>query len=150
MSDPDPKGEARAAAHEFRLRVYYEDTDLAGIVYHANYLKFIERARTEALIALGVDQAALRADKGVVFAVRRVEADFLAPARFQDELAVLTALEAMGGARVDLRQEVRRGEVVLMRALVRIVALDAAGRPARLPAPARAALARLGAPARSP
>ena len=63
--------------HEHRLRVYYEDTDLAGIVYYANYLKFIERGRTEALIALGVDQAALRVEAGIVFAVRRVEADFL-------------------------------------------------------------------------
>ena len=75
-----------------RMRVYYEDTDLAGIVYYANYLKFIERGRTEALIALGVDQAALKAETGIVFAVRRVEADFLAPARFQDQLVVTTAL----------------------------------------------------------
>lgn len=131
--------------HQFRLRVYYEDTDLAGIVYYANYLKFIERGRTEALIALGVDQAALKAEAGVVFAVRRVEADFLQPARFQDELTVTTALQELRGARVDLGQAVLRGETVLMRAEVRIVALGPAGRPARLPDAVRQALEGMGA-----
>lgn len=129
----------------FALRVYHEDVDLAGIVYYANYLRFIERARTEALIGLGVDQAALQAERGIVFAVRRVEADYLSPARFQDVLTVTTALEVMSGARVDLAQAVRRGDTTLMRARVRIVALDAGGRPARLPEAAREALARLGA-----
>ena len=70
--------------HQFPLRVYYEDTDLAGIVYYANYLKFIERGRSEWLRALGIDQARLRAESGHVFAVRRVEADYLRPARFDD------------------------------------------------------------------
>ena len=65
--------------HQFSLRVYYEDTDLAGIVYYANYLKFIERARSEWVRGLGVDQVALRAEAGLVFAVRRVEADFIPP-----------------------------------------------------------------------
>jgi acyl-CoA thioester hydrolase len=133
--------------HEFRLRVYYEDTDLAGVVYYANYLKFIERGRTEALIGLGVDQAALKAATGVVFVVRRVEADFLAPAVFQDQLVVTTALVGLGGARVDLEQEVRRAGATLFRAAVRIVAVGADGRPARLPAETRAAVERLGAPA---
>ena len=87
------------SGHFFDLRVYYEDTDLAGIVYHANYLKFIERARTEALIAAGIDQAALRAETGLVFAVRRVEADFIAPARFQDLLRVETRAGEVRGAR---------------------------------------------------
>ncbi len=71
-------------AHRFTLRVYYEDTDLAGIVYYANYLKFIERARSEWVRELGVDQRAMKADAGLVFAVRRLEADYLAPARFDD------------------------------------------------------------------
>ncbi len=130
--------------HEHRLRVYYEDVDLAGIVYYANYLKFIERGRTEALIGLGVDQAALKAEAGIVFAVRRVEADFLAPAGFQDQLVVTTTLAAMTGARVELAQEVRRDGAPLMRARVMIVALGADGRPARLPEAVRAALGRLG------
>ena len=92
--------------HQFRTRVYYEDTDLAGIVYYANYLKFIERARTEWVASLGIDQMALRAVHGIVFAVRRVEADYLRPARFGDELVVETVLTAIGGARLVLEQVV--------------------------------------------
>ena len=75
-------------SHTHAVRVYYEDTDLAGIVYYANYLKFIERARTEWIEALGVDQRELKARDGIVFAVRRIEADYLRPAKFADELAV--------------------------------------------------------------
>jgi YbgC/YbaW family acyl-CoA thioester hydrolase len=80
----------------FPVRVYYEDTDLAGIVYYANYLKFIERGRTEFVRARGIDQAALREETGIVFAVRRVEADYLAPARFGDDLSVETEIEGSG------------------------------------------------------
>lgn len=130
--------------HAFPLRVYYEDTDLAGIVYYANYLKFIERGRTEALIAGGVDQARLRAEAGIVFAVRRVEADYLAPARLQDQLQVLTCLTGLGGARIELVQDVRRGEALLFTARVRLVAIDRDGRPVRVPAEVRAALAGMG------
>lgn len=132
--------------HEFFCRVYYEDTDLAGIVYYANYLKFIERARTEALNALGVDQMALRAETGIVFAVRRLEADYLAPARFQDQLRVTTTVLGLGGARIELAQDVWRGEIRLFQARVLLVCLGADGRPARLPDAARAALTTLGAP----
>ena len=131
---------------EYRLRVYYEDTDLAGIVYYANYLKFIERARTEALIALGVDQVALRAETGLVFAVRRVEADYLGPARFQDQLRVTTEALEVRGASVELAQDVWRDELCLFRARVRLVCLGPEGRAARLPAPVRDALAALGSP----
>ncbi|MFO1105004.1 MAG: tol-pal system-associated acyl-CoA thioesterase [Amaricoccus sp.] len=130
----------------FRLRVYYEDTDLAGIVYHANYLKFIERARSEALLGLGVDQLALQAEAGLVFAVRRIEADFLAPARFQDRLLVTTRLLALGGARIDLDQRIWREESCLFRAVVVLACLDAGGRPQRLPASVRAAAAGLAKP----
>lgn len=126
--------------HRFALRVYYEDTDLAGIVYYANYLKFIERARSEWVRALGVDQVRLQAESGIVFAVRRVEADYLSPARFDDVLEVRTTLQAAGGARIDLLQEVWRDEVRLFSAVVRLVALAADGRPARLPAVLRASL----------
>lgn len=133
-------GAAPGDPHLYRLRVYYEDTDLAGIVYYANYLKFIERGRTEALIACGVDQAALKAGAGVVFAVRRVVADYLAPAVFQDELEVATRVAELGGARAVLGQEVRRGTQVLFRAEVTIVCLGADGRPQRLPQAVRAAL----------
>ncbi len=126
--------------HSFPVRVYYEDTDLAGIVYYANYLKFIERARTEWVRALGIDQRRLRAEAGVVFAVRRVVADYLAPARFDDALAVETAAVAVTPARAVLRQVVRRGPDPLFVADVTLVALTAAGRPVRLPAELRRAL----------
>ncbi len=128
-------------AHQFRLRVYYEDTDLAGVVYYANYLKFIERARTEYVRALGVDQVALKRDAGVVFAVRHLEADFARPARFDDELVVETESEAATGARMILRQRVLRGEELLFAARVTLVALRASGQPARLPANIRRMLA---------
>ena len=119
--------------HRFALRVYYEDTDLAGIVYYANYLKFIERARTEFVRALGIDQKTLKAAHGIVFAVRRVEADFLLPARFDDDLTVETWPEAQSGARIILRQDIRRGTELLFSATVTLVALNQAGRAARLP-----------------
>jgi acyl-CoA thioester hydrolase len=126
--------------HSFALRVYYEDTDLAGIVYYANYLKFIERGRSEWVRSLGVDQAALKAESGLVFAVRRVEADYLRPAKFDDELRVDTELLAMTGARVEVRQEILRGEERLFTATVTLVCLTDAGLPARVPPQVRAAL----------
>ncbi|WP_435259841.1 tol-pal system-associated acyl-CoA thioesterase [Thioclava sp. FR2] len=113
--------------HEFTLRVYYEDTDLAGIVYYANYLKFIERGRSEWVRERGVDQAQLRADKGIVFAVRRVEADYLKPAHFDDVLTVSTSLAKLGGARIELDQSVLRGGDVLFTARVTLVCLGPHG-----------------------
>lgn len=133
-------------AHQFFCRVYYEDTDLGGIVYYANYLRFIERGRTEALTERGVDQRALKAQQGMVFAVRRIEADYLASAHLLDTLRVETALDALGGASVSLDQSVWRGETCLFRAKVVIVAIGANGRAARIPEAARAALAELGPP----
>ena len=127
--------------HTFPLRVYYEDTDLAGIVYYANYLKFIERARTEWVRGLGVDQSRLKSDTGVVFVVRRVEADYLSPARFDDQLLVQTTVRAVGGARLVLKQDVARGEETLFSALVTLVALTATGTPTRLPAEFRQRIA---------
>lgn len=121
-------------SHEFHLRVYYEDTDLAGIVYYANYLKFIERARTEFVASIGVDQKALKAQQGIVFAVRRVEADYLKPALFQDDLTVWTRVQQLTGARIVLDQVVSRADEMLFSAVVTLVALTAEGKPARLPA----------------
>lgn len=126
--------------HQFRTRVYYEDTDLAGIVYYANYLKFIERARTEWVASLGVDQRTLKAREGVVFAVRRVEADFLRPAKFGDDLVVETTLQSLGGARLVLEQVVLRGGERLFQAVVTLVCLTEAGHAARLPVAVRAKL----------
>ena len=123
--------------HRFNLRVYYEDTDLAGIVYYANYLKFIERARTEWVREVGIDQAKLKRDQGIVFAVRRVEADYLQPAKFDDELTVLTTLTKVTGARIILVQTVERENTELFTATVTLVALHDSGTPARIPADIR-------------
>jgi acyl-CoA thioester hydrolase len=127
--------------HRFACRVYYEDTDLAGIVYYANYLRFIERARSEWVRGLGIDQTRLRAETGIVFAVRRIEADYLRPARFDDLLEIETDLLAAGGARLELAQTVRRAAEALFAARVTLVALGADGAARRLPADLRARLA---------
>ena len=125
--------------HEFTLRVYHEDTDLAGIVYYANYLKFIERGRSEWVRERGVDQARLREETGVVFAVRRVEADYLRPAVFGDTLTVQTDLVDLGGARIVLDQAVLRGAERLFVARVTLVCLGPSG-AVRIPADLRARL----------
>ena len=130
-------GRTTDVTHRHPIRVYYEDTDLAGIVYYANYLKFIERARSEWVRGLGIDQARLKAEAGLVFAVRRVEADYLAPARFDDLLDVETSVEAATPVRLTLRQDVLRGAERLFSARVVLVALAGSGRPARLPAEIR-------------
>lgn len=127
-------------SHRFELRVYYEDTDLAGFVYYANYFKFIERARSEWVREMGVDQAAMKAEQGVVFAVRRVEADYFMPARYDDKLVVRTDVQKQTGARLVLKQTVLRGEDPLFEALVTIVAIAANGAAARLPANIRRGL----------
>jgi len=127
--------------HQFRLRVYYEDTDLAGIVYYANYLKFIERARSEFVRGLGIDQSVLKDRDGLVFAVRRVEADYLSPAKFDDQLDVETAVLSVSGARLVLKQDVKRDETVLFSADVTLIALKEDGRAARLPANIRLVMA---------
>jgi acyl-CoA thioester hydrolase len=133
-----PAGAAATPPHRFGLRVYYEDTDLAGIVYYANYLRFIERARTEWVRALGIDQTQLRDEAGLVFAVRRIEAEYHAPARFDDTLTVETRLHATTGARLTLDQTVLRGGERLFEARVMLVAMGLDGRARRLP-PALAA-----------
>ena len=118
--------------HRFALTVYYEDTDLSGFVYHANYLKFIERARSDWVRALGIDQTAMRA-AGLVFAVHRIEADFLAPAHLDDRLEVATAIAARSPARLVLTQEVARDGTPLFRARATLVCMTLDGRPRRLP-----------------
>ncbi len=118
--------------HTFSVTVYYEDTDLGGVVYHANYLKFIERARSDWVRLLGVDQNALRA-AGTVFAVHRIEADFLSPARLDDQLTVTTAPVAVTAARIVLDQRVLRGDTCLFRARATLVAMSIGGKPRRLP-----------------
>ncbi len=125
--------------HSFPVRVYYEDTDLAGIVYYANYLKFIERGRSEWLRELGVDQRVLK-QQGLVFAVRRVEADYLSPARFDDQLVVESSLHAQTPARIVIDQRVLREGAALFVARVTVVCLGEGGRPLRIPADVAARL----------
>ncbi|WP_068113994.1 tol-pal system-associated acyl-CoA thioesterase [Tropicimonas marinistellae] len=124
--------------HFHTLRVYYEDTDMAGIVYYANYLKFIERGRSEWVRQIGVDQNVLKDDHGIVFVVRRVEADYLSSARLDDVLTVETVLADLKGASFVMDQRVLRGEQVLFSARVLVATMGQSGRPVRLPAEIRA------------
>lgn len=124
-------------AHTFSLRVYYEDTDFGEIVYYANYLKFIERARSEWVRSLGLDQKTLKSERGVVFVVRHLEADYISPAKFDDILEVVTDVHLSSAARLVLNQEVLRGKDVLFRARVTLIAMRDTGKPTRLPAEIR-------------
>ena len=123
--------------HTFPITVYYEDTDMGGIVYHANYLKYIERARSAWVRDKGIDQNAMRDCDGLIFAVRRVEADYLGPARLDDRLTVETRAVAGTGARLVIEQSVLRGTDVIFTAQVTIACLTLAGKPVKLPAPLR-------------
>lgn len=133
-------------AHRYPVRVYYEDTDAGGIVYHANYLRFAERGRTEALRDLGVPHAEMSALHGLFFMVRRIKVDYLAPARLDDSLVVETTTLAVGAATVDLRQDVvRAGDLVLLARLeLQLVCGRISDqRPARIPPRWREAMLRL-------
>lgn len=123
--------------HIFPIRVYYEDTDMGGVVYHANYLRYIERARSDWVRKLGNDQNAMR-DDGVVWVVRNLEADYLASAKFDDELTVETDVVAISGVRLTMAQLVLRGETEIFRATVTAVCINSEGKPIRLPAEIRA------------
>lgn len=127
-------------SHLFPVTVYYEDTDMGGIVYHANFLRFIERARSDFVRRLGVDQNAMR-EAGVVWVVTRIVADYLAPARFEDALEVETSVLKMTSARLTMAQVVRRDGQDLFRAEVTAVCMETkTGKPVRLPAEVRASL----------
>lgn len=120
--------------HILPVRVYYEDTDMAGIVYYANYLKYIERARSELVEDMGLNQRQMKDEDGIVFVVRRVEADYLGAARLDDRLEVRTTHRAEGRMKWHFDQEVWRGDALLFKAVVIAVCMTVAGRPARLPA----------------
>lgn len=135
------------AAHRLVVRVYYEDTDAGGVVYHASYLRFAERARTELLRAHGLDHRGLAEHAGGHLVVRRCLADFLAPARLDELLEIETVATRLGGATLTLLQTVRRGEVPLVRLQVEVAFVGPDGRPRRLPAALRGPFAAgLGAP----
>lgn len=122
--------------HKHVLRVYYEDTDSGGVVYYANYLKYLERARTELLRTLGFEQRQLAEETGLAFAVRSLAAEYLKPAKLDDQLEILTTVEDLGRAQVTFAQTVRRGDETLLTATVRVACLDLAkGRAAAMPKP---------------
>jgi len=120
-------------SHNLPLRVYYEDTDFSGRVYHASYLRFMERGRTEWLRALGFEHRTLSGDAGVVFAVRGMQIEFLAPALMDDSLVVETAITSTKGAIITFQQKISRDGAPLVDALVRVVTLknERAVRPPR-------------------
>ena len=127
---PDLAGRRDGAIHVLPVRVYHEDTDAGDVVYHANYLKYCERARSDCLRLLGIDQSGFE-DMG--FVVRRMVCDFLKPARLDDLVEVETRFLAMGGARLELDQRVMLNGNTLFTALVTVVLIDGRGRPRRLP-----------------
>jgi acyl-CoA thioester hydrolase len=128
-------GKLTDEGHKLVQRVYYEDTDFSGLVYHARYLHFLERGRTDYLRCLGVEQRELITadEEGLVFVVHRMEIDFKSPARMDDILTIVTRTEKAGGAKMILSQEIRRGETPLIAAKVIIAVINARGRPRRLP-----------------
>lgn len=134
-------------SHQLVQRVYYEDTDFSGFVYHARYLHFMERARTDYLRCLGVEQSSLHkaADaEGLMFVVHRIEIDFKSPALMDNVLTVHTVTEKAGGAKMVLNQQILRGETLLIAAKVIIAVVNASGRPRRLPEELAASLAPKG------
>jgi acyl-CoA thioester hydrolase len=141
---PHLDGEIRDGRHHMQIRVYYEDTDFSGIVYHANYLRFMERGRTNYLRMLGADQHALFAEAqseapGFAFVVRSMNLDYLKPAKMDDILDVATWPVEVKGASILLGQEIRLGEDVLVEAKVR-VAFVSGGRARPIPKPLRIAM----------
>ncbi|MBF0373996.1 MAG: YbgC/FadM family acyl-CoA thioesterase [Alphaproteobacteria bacterium] len=129
-------GHLEGTAHLHRQRVYFDDTDAGGVVYHASYLRFAERARTEMMRLLGLDHPRMMAERGVVLAVRRAAIDYLRPARLDDVLVVRSEVTAVGGASIELRQEVRLdrdGGAVLARLDVKLACMALGGGAARLP-----------------
>ena len=132
---PAVTGVTADGAHMFRARVYYEDTDAGGVVYHANYLRFAERGRTEYFRDIGVSQSELADEEGVYFVVRRSEIDFRLPARLDDALEVRTVISGIRGASLRVEQTIAKAETdgYLVKVDSTIACLDRKGRPVRVP-----------------
>ncbi|WP_150698514.1 tol-pal system-associated acyl-CoA thioesterase [Pandoraea terrae] len=131
------------------IRVYYEDTDAGGVVFYANYLKFFERARTEWLRSLGIDQLRLTHDTGMIFIVRQTAVDYLSPARLDDEILIKSRIDRIGGASVDFTQEAWRGDTLLARGGIRIGCVAAGSlRPGKIPSHVKTAMQTQIPPAR--
>lgn len=133
---PDLAGRLHGERHVLPVRVYFEDTDFTGLVYHANYLKFCERGRSDFLRCLGIHHNELitgaDSNEPAAFVVRHMDIDFLRPARIDDLLEVVSWRTELGGATLTLEQEVRRGDEVLVRLTVKVVLVSASGKPLRL------------------
>jgi acyl-CoA thioester hydrolase len=139
---PDLAGRIENGMHVLAVRVYYEDTDFSGFVYHANYLKFCERARSDCLRLVGVHHRELQGTTG--FVVRRLTCDFLKPAQIDDVLEVESRFEDASGARLDIDQRIMKEGKVIFQAKVRVALVDGQGRPKRLPRELAKALAAKG------
>ena len=142
---PDLAGRIEGETHVLPIRVYFEDTDCAGVVYHANFLKFCERARSDFIRLLGIEHPGLAnpaQGEPAVFVVRRVEIDYLKPGRLDDVLEVVTSCAEIGNASLKLAQDVRRDGTLIARALVSVVLVSRSGKPQRLGALVRDALQR--------
>jgi acyl-CoA thioester hydrolase len=148
---PDLAGRIEGSLHVLPIRVYYEDTDFSGAVYHANYLKFCERGRSDVLRLLGIDQRARwEGEAALAFVVTRLNCAFLRPARIDDLLEVETRLARLTGARLDLDQRVMRAGNRLFEAEVTVALVGSDGRPARIPRDITSALATLTRPVTQP
>jgi acyl-CoA thioester hydrolase len=142
---PDIAGRIEGETHVLPVRVYFEDTDCAGVVYHANFLKFFERARSDFVRLLGIDATGLAdpaAGEPSVFVVRRVEIDYFKPGRMDDLLEIVTTCAEIGSASLKLRQDVMRDGTLIVRAVVTVVLVGRSGKPQRLGALVRNALQR--------
>lgn len=126
-------GHIEAGGHFFPVRVYYEDTDAGGIVYYANYLKFAERARTEMLRLVGLNQSQLKKENGILFAVRSLTIDYRRPAVLDDLLEVVSRFSNLSGASLEVSQVLRRRSEELTQLDLRIVCVGMDGRPTRIP-----------------
>ncbi|MDR3525740.1 MAG: tol-pal system-associated acyl-CoA thioesterase [Rhizomicrobium sp.] len=133
MTDASPSARFEGHTHIWPVRIYYEDTDLSGIVYHANYLRYMERARTEFFRAMGIKAAYLEDADPAAWALRKVEVEYLRPAKFDDIIEVHTLATDLTGVRLRASQVIRRGDAVLTRGAVEACIISLSGKPKRIP-----------------
>ena len=143
MSDQPSSGRFDGTVHRFPVRVYFEDTDLSGVVYHANYLRYMERARSDMLRLAGIDQRAVHEAGGGAYAISDLHIRYRRPARLDDVLVVETRLLRLGAASVDIHQRVMRDDTIVTEAEVTAALVAPSGRPVRQPAGWRQAFAPL-------
>lgn len=133
MTDLKGLGRFDAKTHILPISIYYEDTDLSGFVYHANYLRYMERGRTEFFRLAGISRARLEDEEPTAWTLRRIAVEYLRPARLDDQIAVHSVLTEVGGARLQVLQRVRRGETLLVEGRIEACITTLTGKPRRLP-----------------